>query len=192
MARYRKSGPDPTTRLLRTGLAAQGPVEGSLLDVGCGIGALTFELLNLGISRATGVDASPASLATASAEAARSGRTNAVEFINGDFLDVAARLPPATIVTLDRVICCYPAYEPMLNAALQHAERYFALSYPRDEWYVRMGITLENSLRKWKGNPFRAFVHPISVMRRLIEATGFRLAARNQTFSWCADVYVKN
>jgi magnesium-protoporphyrin O-methyltransferase len=192
MARYRKSGPDPTTRLLRTGLAAQGPVEGSLLDVGCGIGALTFELLNLGINRATGVDASPASLATASAEAARSGHANAIEFINGDFLDVAARLPPATIVTLDRVICCYPAYEPMLNAALQHTERFLALSYPRDEWYVRMSIGLENRLRKWNGNPFRAFVHPADAMRRLVDAAGFRLAARHRTLTWCADVYARN
>ena len=51
-ARYRKNGADPTTRLLRGTLAAQGRIEGSLLDVGCGIGALTFELLNLGINRA--------------------------------------------------------------------------------------------------------------------------------------------
>jgi 2-polyprenyl-3-methyl-5-hydroxy-6-metoxy-1,4-benzoquinol methylase len=84
-ARYRKSGADPTTRLLRSALAAQGRIEGSLLDVGCGIGALTFELLNAGISRATGVDASTAYLAAASDEAARSGRLSAVEFVHGDF-----------------------------------------------------------------------------------------------------------
>jgi len=167
VARYRKNGADPTTRLLRGALAAQGRIDGSLLDVGCGIGALTFELLSLGVSRATGIDASKAYLAAASEEAARSGRANAVEFIPGDFLNVAAQLPTATIATLDRVICCYPAYEPMLKAALQHAERFPALSYPRDEWHVRAGIRLENGMR-----PFRAFVHPAAEMRRLWMAPG--------------------
>ena len=189
-ARYRKNGADPTTRLLRGTLAAQGRIEGSLLDVGCGIGALTFELLNLGINRATGVDASTAYLAAASEEASRSGRMNVVEFVHGDFLNVAAQLPTASIVALDRVICCYPAYEPMLTAALQHAGRFLALSYPKDEWYVRAGIALENGMRRLKGNPFRAFVHPAGEIRRLVDGAGFRLAARHQTFFWCADVYL--
>jgi SAM-dependent methyltransferase len=124
------------------------------LDVGCGVGALTFELLNLGMSRATGVDASAAYLSAAAEEAARFGRTNAVEFVQGDFLNVAPQLPTATAVTLDRVICCYPAYEPMLRAALKHAERLLALSYPKDEWYVHAGICVENGLRRLKRNPF--------------------------------------
>jgi magnesium-protoporphyrin O-methyltransferase len=188
--RYRKTGADSTTRLLRTALAAQGRVEGSLLDVGCGVGALTFELLNLGINRATGVDASTAYLAAAAEEASRSGRANVVEFVHGDFLNVAAQLPSATIVTLDRVICCYPAYEPMLKAALQRAERFLALSYPRDEWYVRAGIGLENTMRRLKHNPFQAFVHPASKMSRIIDRAGFQLASRNRTLMWCADVYL--
>lgn len=190
-ARYRKKGPDPTTRLLRSALAEQGRVGGSLLDVGCGIGALTFELLNAGISSATGVDASTAYLRAASEEAARSGRSGAVKFVHGDFLKVAAQLSTATIVALDRVICCYPEFEPMLGAALQLAERILALSYPRDEWYVRAGIGLENSLRRLKGNSFRAFVHPAAEMRRLADSTGFRLVSRDGTLMWCVDVYMR-
>jgi 2-polyprenyl-3-methyl-5-hydroxy-6-metoxy-1,4-benzoquinol methylase len=190
-ARYRKHGAEPTTRLLRSALAAQGRIEGSLLDVGCGIGALTIELLNLGISRATGVDASTAYLAAATEEAARSGRMSAVEFVHGDFLNVAARLSTATIVTLDRVICCYPAYEPMLKAALQLAERFLAVSYPKDEWYIRAAIGMENGIRRLKRNSFRAFVHPPAEMQRIVDGAGFRLVSRHGTFMWCADVYVR-
>ena len=191
IARYRKNGADATTRQLRDALLAQGRVEGSLLDVGCGIGALTFELLKLGISRATAVDASKPFIAVAVEEAAESGRRNAVEFIHGDFLNVAAQLPPATTVTLDRVICCYPAYNPMLTASLQHAERFLAVSYPRDAWYVRAGIRLENGLRRLKRNPFRAYVHSAAEMQRLIYGAGFRLTAQHHTFMWCADLYMR-
>ena len=50
--RYRQKGIGPTTRLLRDVLANAGLLEGTLLDIGAGIGALTFELLDRGVSRA--------------------------------------------------------------------------------------------------------------------------------------------
>jgi SAM-dependent methyltransferase len=188
---YRKKGPGPTARLLRDLLGDAGAVEGTLLDVGSGVGGLSFELLERGVERAIAVDASAAYLAAAAQEATRRDRLRAVEFRLGDFLDVASVIPPATIVTLDRVICCYPAFESLLKEALAHAERYFAYSYPRDLWYVRAAIAGENGLRRLKGNPFRAFVHPVDRMTQTIERAGFRLAARRQTWQWSADVWAR-
>src|SRR5690349_21230772 len=104
---YRTKGPGVTTRLLRDGLTAAGPLSGSLLDIGTGIGALTFELLARGISHAIAVDASSAFIATASQEAMKRDLIQSIRFVNGDFVEVAHELPPVTIVTLDRVICCY-------------------------------------------------------------------------------------
>jgi len=127
-ARFQKKGPGSTTRLLRDGLMKAGFVEGVLLDIGAGVGALTFELLDHGISRAVAVDASSSYLAVAAAEAARRGQTKHVQFVHGDFTTVAPRLPRAAIVTLDRVVCCYPLAEPLLSRAMGHAERALALS----------------------------------------------------------------
>jgi len=162
-----------------------------LLDVGSGIGSLTFELLDRGMLRAIAVDASPAYVAAASQEAARRGRSEAIQFVQGDFLNVAAELPAATVVTLDRVICCYPLYEPLLDESLRHAEHCLALSYPRDLWYVHVAISLENWLRRLRGNPFRAFIHPPDRMRDVIQRAGFTLAAQRRTWQWSADVYVR-
>jgi SAM-dependent methyltransferase len=188
---YRKKGPGPTARLLRDLLGDAGAVEGTLLDVGSGVGGLSFELLERGVERAIAVDASAAYLAAAAQEATRRDRLRAVEFRLGDFLDVASVIPPATIVTLDRVICCYPAFESLLTEALAHAERYFAYSYPRDLFYVRAAIAAENGLRRLKGNPFRAFAHPVDRMTQTIERAGLRLAGRRQTWQWSADVWVR-
>ena len=188
---YRKKGPGPTARLLRDMLVETRVNDGTLLDVGSGVGGLSFELLERGVGRAIAVDASAAYLAAATQEATRRDKLGALEFRHGDFVDMASTIPPATVVTMDRVICCYPAFESLLKEALGHAERYFAYSYPRDVWYVRAAIAGENGIRKLKGGPFRAFVHPVEHMTQMIECAGFRLAGRRQTWQWSADVWIR-
>jgi hypothetical protein len=119
------------------------------------------------------------------------GQANAVRFVHADFVDVAPQLPSASIVTLDRVVCCYPSCEPLLDAALEHAERCLALSYPRDVWYVRLGMTLENGQRRLARNNFRTFVHPMTTIEETIRRAGFRLSRRRETWMWSADIYLR-
>ncbi len=51
LTQYRKKGPGPTTRLLQDGLVSAKTLDGVLLDIGCGIGSLTFGLLEAGWRR---------------------------------------------------------------------------------------------------------------------------------------------
>jgi hypothetical protein len=69
------------------------------------------ELLELGVARAIAVEASVAYVKAASQEAVRRDRSGVLQFANRDFMNVAGQIPAATIVTLDRAICCYPAWE---------------------------------------------------------------------------------
>jgi hypothetical protein len=55
LAKYRTKGPGLTARLLLAGIAKAGPPYGWLLDVGSGVGALMFELLERGLTEAVGV-----------------------------------------------------------------------------------------------------------------------------------------
>jgi magnesium-protoporphyrin O-methyltransferase len=128
-------------------------------------------------------------LARSTAE--RLGRADVVRFVHADFLSAAPDLPAATFVTLDRVVCCYPAYEALLDGALRHAELRIALSYPRDVWYVRVGVVLENAQRRLTKNPFRTFVHPPARMEGVIRSAGFELSNRRETWMWSADVYTR-
>jgi len=191
LKQYRKKGAGKTTRLLADGIAEAGALGGTVLDVGAGFGGLTFALLDRGATRAVAIDASKASVVAAGREVVRQGKADAVRIVHADFVDVAAQVPAASIVTLDRVVCCYPAYAPLLEAALRHAERCVALAYPRDLWFVRLAITLENGRRRLAGNSFRAFVHPVAAMEDTIRRAGFRLANRRTTWMWAADVYVR-
>ena len=189
LEQYRTKGPGSTARLLLAVMAEAGQPQGRLLDIGSGVGALTFELLDRGLTEAIGVDLSSAYVAAASAEAARRGRTDSVRFVQGDFVAIASQVLAADVVTLDRVICCYPAYERLLDESVRHADRHFAFSYPRDVWYVRLGVGVENLARHLRGNPFRTFVHSASAMEHVIRRAGFELVGRSSTRTWRADVW---
>ncbi len=191
LERYRRQGAGATTRLLQDGIAQAGALRGTVLDIGAGIGALTFALLDRGVTEAIVVDASAAYLAAARGEAVRRGGQNAIQFVHADFLAAASRLPAATVVALDRVVCCYPECESLLGAALEHARECVALSYPRDVWYVRAGTMLENRLRRLTRSSFRSFVHSGAMIERTITSAGFTLASRRDTRVWSADVYLR-
>lgn len=189
LERYRRKGPGQTTRMLRDGLGAAGLIDGSLMDIGAGIGALTAELLERGMSHSLIVEASSGYLTAARTELDRRGMEQRVRFVHADFLTAGA-LPPAAVVTLDRVICCYPFYEPFLEQALACAERGFAYSYPRDRWFVRAALAVENAMRP-RSCSFRAFVHPPGRMRQIIERGGFQLVNCRSSMMWSADVFAR-
>ena len=104
---------------------------------------------------------------------------------------VAPELSLASIVTLDRVVCCYEFCETLLDAAAAHAERCLALSYPRDVWYVVVGTALENGERRLARNSFRTFVHPGPLIEDSIARAGFKLSSRRQSWVWSVDVYLR-
>ena len=191
LRRYRQKGPGPTTRLLVDGIVQSAPISGTVLDIGSGVGALTFTLLERGSSSAIAVDASAAYVSAARDEASQRGRADAVRFVHADFVAAASELPSASIVTLDRVVCCYPSCTQLLEAAVAHTERCLALSYPREAWYVRAAMGLENGQRRLLRNPFRTFVHPRAMIGSIISRAGFRLASRRESWVWSADVYVR-
>jgi magnesium-protoporphyrin O-methyltransferase len=191
LKRYREAGPGPTTRLLVDGISQSGALAGTVLDVGSGIGGLTLALLERGALSAVEVDASAAYVGAARDEADRRGQSGAIRFVHADFVAAASELPSASIVTLDRVVCCYPSCQQLLAAAVARTERCLAFSYPRDVWYVRAGMALENGQRRMARNPFRTFVHPVELMADIITRAGLRLSSRRQSWMWSADVYLR-
>ena len=190
LKRYRRRGPDATTRLLRDTILRAGAV-GSVLDVGTGIGALSFELLAAGVPKATAVDAASAYLAVAREEAGRRNLADRLELLHGDFVALAPQLAPTDVVAMNRVVCCYPAYEPLLEKALDRSRRFFAFSYPQDRWYVRTVVSLMNFARAMFRNPFRVFVHSAAGMHALLARGGFSAVSRRTTPVWAVELYAR-
>jgi magnesium-protoporphyrin O-methyltransferase len=78
-----------------------------------------------------------------------------VKFIHADFTDVAPEIPTAELVTLDRVVCCYPDFRRLLKAAAEHSQRALAFTYPRETWYMRFGLRVINFFQRLRRDPFR-------------------------------------
>jgi len=181
---YVRQGPTGTTRLILRSLD-QLPVRiESLLDIGAGVGVLHHELLHSRARSAVHVEAAQAYLEAARAESVRRGHTDRVRFLHGDFLTFAPSLESADLVTMDRVICCYPEFEPLVRASVATARRCYAISYPHDRWYVRAHTVGQNIKRRWAGNRFRTFVHSPARVRVLMEEGGLRVFQRRRTLVW--------
>ena len=189
LAEYRADGPARTTRGLLAGIAAAGIRARTLLDIGGGIGTLSFELLDRGVTNATCVDMSPAFVDGGRKEAERRGVAPRISWRIADFVTVATELPPAELVTLDRVVCCYPEFDALLRNAADHATIGLAMSCPRDRWYVRLAFVAENLRRRLQGNAFRSFVHSTAKMDSLLRDAGFQRLSGSTTMMWRMDVY---
>jgi magnesium-protoporphyrin O-methyltransferase len=189
LKRYRKSGPDVTTRLLLDGLKTQGLQGATLLDVGAGIGVVHHELLSAGARSAIHIDATIANNHVAEQEATRQRHRERVIFLSGDFVDLAPQIAAADIVTLDRVICCYSNMEQLVDASAAKALRLYGAVYPRERWLLKVWIVFENLARRIRGNPFQTYVHPIRAIDRTLERNGLRRRWVRDTFAWRVAVY---
>ena len=156
---YRRKGSAKATRQLLEAIGRDG-VEGcTFIDIGGGIGAIQHDFMDRGAAGGTSADASPAYLAAARAEAESRGYADRVRYIDGDFVERAPELDPADIVTLDRVVCCYPDMPAMLGAAAPLARRTLGLIIPRGTRFIRAGVGLVNLIQRLRRHPFRVFVH---------------------------------
>src|SRR2546428_7226736 len=102
LTRYRTRGPDRTTRLLRDAILGAGHGR-TVLDVGAGIGALSFELLAAGAERVTAVEAAPAYIAAAREEAGRRNVSDRLDLGHGGFGFGVEDVMAADVGTLDTV-----------------------------------------------------------------------------------------
>jgi 2-polyprenyl-3-methyl-5-hydroxy-6-metoxy-1,4-benzoquinol methylase len=187
--RYQLRGPDATTQLILSELR-RWPLQGlHLLDVGGGIGVIAVELAAAGLAGVTLADASAGYLEAARRHLASRNASFPAQFILGDFAATADTLPDADIVTLDRVVFCYPDVEALLRGAAARARRMVAFTYPRDLWYLRAAVALENSWYRLRRDPFRAFVHSPERMASLLESAGFVRSVRRANLQWALDLY---
>ncbi len=186
---YRKRGPEKHTKLILQAIRSLNLRKAELLDIGGGIGAIHHELLDGVAKKATHVDASAAYLKEAKAEASRRGHEDRVQFVHADFTEVAPDLPQADVVTLDRVVCCYPDFRKLLKAASEHSRDALAMTYPRETWYMRIGLKVINFFQGLRKDPFRVFLHPIAEMDSLLRREGFERVSLRRLFVWEMALY---
>lgn len=189
LRRYRRRGPARTTRVLLAALEAEGIAGATVLDIGSGVGTIAHHLLNVGAGAAVLVEASSAYLRAAAEEGDRQGHVDRMSFHEGDFVALADDLPRATVVTLDRALCCYPDMPGLVTASTAACEGLYGLVYPRDTWWTRAGVAVTNLLVRFGSAGFRVYVHPTDAVERRIEAAGLRPVFHRHSGAWRVAVF---
>ena len=190
--KYRKKGPEKTTQILVQALLAEG-VEGlSLLDIGGGAGAIQHELLKHNVSSATNFEASKGNIEACRDEAERQGYGEAITHLHGDFAEIEGEVPPADIVTLERVISCYPDMEGLISPSCAKSGQLLGLVYPHEAWWVKLGIKyILNLGLKLSRNPFRVFLHPTVEVEKVVKSHGFERRFFQKVGPWQVVVYAR-
>ncbi len=193
LERYRRLGPDATTRALLDALRGEGVQGMTLLDIGGGVGAVQHELLRSGVASVVEVEASAAYQDACRREAERQGHAGRIEHRLGDFGSMADSIGPADIVTLDRAVCCWPDMPGLVRPSAARAGRFYGLVYPRDDWWVRIGWRTLTRLRLVaKANPMRVFVHRTRDLEALLREEGLVRRSHRTMGVWQVVVFARD
>ena len=190
----------PAARLTETlveVLERAGLADRTVLDVGCGIGDLAIETLARGATSATGFDLSPKAIDHARDLAATRGVADRTRFEVGD--GSVLELPAADVVVLNRVVCCYPNAEGLLDRTLRAAGSVFAFTAPASDgatgFLNRLTTRWSNAwyrLRRKKFGDFRTFVHDLDAIDDRVRREGFRrVAHERRRVVWDLAVYAR-
>ncbi len=189
---YRRKGPKETTLALIEALKAEGVQGLTLLDIGGGTGDIQHALLRSGVRTAIDVEASTAYLETCRAEAERQGHAERIRHLQGDFVALAEEIPPAGIVTLDRVVCCYDDMTRLVSLSANKAMKLYGLVYPRDElWIKLLKLVIYDLPFRLRRSPFRVFVHPCAEVEALIRARGLEPRFARKMGVWHVLVFAR-
>ncbi len=179
------------SKALLAALLSAGPAGRSVLELGCGPGAMLTELLLAGADRATGIDLSEKTLAEARDRLEEAGVADRASLSVGD----AAHVPlvPHDWVVLDKVICCYPDADALLTNSIGAARHLYAFAVPSSYGWrglvARIGFALENVALTIVRRPCHGYVHDVRLIEARLRDAGFRPSYRGTSHTWEIAVF---
>lgn len=165
---------DVSTRLLEASRDAT-RLHPTVLELGCGTGALSVALLELGAARVAGLDLSPASIDVARRRAAARGFAERATFSVGNAVTDAVE--PHDWVILDRSICCFPDVGRLVGAAISTARARIAISVPESRgWRGLLNRPSWAAENAWDllHRGCRGYVHDLRRVEARLARAGFR------------------
>jgi len=190
--RFNKKGFERSQRQLISGINKAGKDDKSLLEIGCGVGYLHQMLVEQGAKSALGVELSANMIIEAKGWARQRGLDKQLSYLEGDFIDLAEDINSMDMVIMDKVICCYPDAERLVQHSLEKCKQSIAVSYPRKTWYTRLGVQISATILKLFGSNFRPYVHDPELIETWILQQGFKKIFQDQTTVWLSQVYTRS
>jgi magnesium-protoporphyrin O-methyltransferase len=184
LRRYQKKGLGAIERQMVAAIPPRDIAGARVLEIGGGIGAIQTELLSKGASTGEIVELVSAYEPYARELAAARGFQGRSKFRITDVLDTPDAVARATIVILNRVVCCSPDGVRLMGVAGRLADRLLAMSFPRDRWLIRLGAKTLNGVMQLLGRSFRIYLHPRAALVAAAEDAGLVVGHAGNSFAW--------
>jgi SAM-dependent methyltransferase len=179
------------TRRLLAALLPAGPEGRSVLEAGCGPGALMVALLEAGAASATGVDLSAEAIEFARERSAAAGFTERTQLTVGDA--AAVPLDRHDWVVLDKVICCYADMDNLVANTIGAAGLLYGFAVPASYGWrgalARLVELVENVTNSLRGRPCPGYVHDVGELERRLGDAGFSSRSREAVGLWHIGVF---
>lgn len=186
---FKKKGLRKEQRYLAEGIRQSGMREAEILEIGCGVGGLHLSLLKDGAAKATGFDISERMIATARKLSAEMGLQERTQYRHGDFVAMHDESPAADVTILDKVICCYEDVSELIARSTAKTRRIYAVSYPRQNPFVRLVFKSTKFFLKLFRQAFHPFYHEPEQIQNWIGDSGFEKVYEKETLVWLVQVF---
>lgn len=191
LKRFKKRGLEKSQKNLVHGLQESSIGGKSILEIGCGVGALHAELIKLGASAATGVDISEEMIRLAKVYMKEIGFEKKTNYHKGDFVEISANVNSADITILDKVICCYPEVANLVEQSIRKTRQVYAFTLPRNIWWVKYPVIAGIRFLKLFRPAFHPYFHEHEIVNNRLTGNGFNKIYQNHTFMWETYVFKK-
>jgi SAM-dependent methyltransferase len=188
--RYKNKGLSRSSKLLLK-FILDGNAQGkAVLDLGCGAGGLSMELLKHGAQSAVGFDLSPRMIVAATDLARASGFETRAKFQEGNAATL--ELPRSDIVVMDKVLCCYSEWRPLLKNAMEASNIMVGFIVPRDEGVTklpfRIALRIANYFQRRRGGVL-FYLHPLGIVDKTLRDSGFKHLRKQGSRFWLVFLY---
>ena len=93
------------------------------------------------------------------------------------------------MVTLDRVICCYPDMTALVQSSAAHARTLWGAVFPRERAGIRLAFRLFNLWQRLRHKAFRVYVHPTARVEAELRAQGLSPFFVGRSWLWQVMVW---
>ncbi len=188
--RYKSTGLSRSSKKLLEFIHEEGVHGRSVADLGCGAGGFSIELLKDGAESSVGFDLSPNMIQSASQLAQASGLESRARFQVGNAATV--EIPSSDIVVMDKILCCFSDWKPLLKNAMATGGSIIGFIVPRDEGIAkpcfRLGVHIVNFFQKRRGR-ILFYLHPLRLVDETLRDSGFIRRKKQGSRFWLIFLY---
>jgi SAM-dependent methyltransferase len=188
--RYKNKGLSRSSKLLLKFILDGNAQDKAILDLGCGAGGLSIELLKHGAQTSIGFDVSPRMIEAATELARATGFESRTKFQEGNA--AIADLPRSDIVVMDKVMCCYSEWRPLLENAMKASNGMIGFTVPRDEGITklpfRLALRIVNYFQKRREGVL-FYLHPLGTIDKTLRESGYKRRKKQAIRFWLVFLY---